>query len=252
MIAKNNRYVVLLNGRSPYNQVGYAYSTDLETWTHGNNQEPIIKNDYHSYFATNVYSSGNAIDIGNNRIAFFLTGYDASSNRRIFYAEMNKDVSGLTISTIPVFASLNNISPAVAKCGNEYHMLVEKRNTTDLKLSIVEHYKSTSLNSGWSKVGEFGSEYNDNNSIWLEGHSDNYMLFTENGNLYALVSGTSRYKTSGVRGDRVVGIMAYDKTSNKWTPLNSYAPEIIAPMYFQDMGELWGHGQAVKQVVIHL
>ena len=233
----NNRYTILLNGKSPFYQIGFAYSTDLINWTHGNNHQPIITNAENPHFAHNVYSTGAPVELDNNRVGVYLTCFDASEYRRIYYAEMNRDATGLIIHATPVMDDGQLMNPSVVQWDNKYHMMIHRRGSP-LENSKTEHYASLSLTSGWTKLNEFS--YNGSNSIWMEGVGDNYSVFVENGGLYALVGGTSRYIESGTRADRVLGLMSYDKTYNRWSPANKFAPEIIAPMYFQDMGEPWG------------
>jgi hypothetical protein len=142
-------------------------------------------------FAHNVYASGNAVPLENGNVGVFLTGYDASDNKYVYYAEMTKDLSSVTVSASPLLTGVNHGDPGVAFYNGQYHMLVTAREASYGNWR-VEHWVSDSINSGWSLVGNaINNEYNGNDSIWLEGASDSFVLFEEKGVLYASVAGTA-------------------------------------------------------------
>ncbi|MFA5638625.1 MAG: hypothetical protein WC961_07090 [Anaerovoracaceae bacterium] len=233
--SSNARYVLLLNARGTGFQVGVAYSTDLETWTIGNSDAPVITNSDHANFANQVYASGNPIELDNGNLGILLTGYDSFNDKHIHYAEVTKDLATITINGTPLIASTDYTAPSFCYFESQYHLICDAR-TSPLENSVVAHYVSDTIDSGYTLLTNVvGSEYNANDSAWLEGWNDNSVIFVEEGDLYALVSGQARYRMSGVRGNRVTGLMRYDNDAGTWSVANRFAPEIIFPMYFYNI-----------------
>ena len=97
-------------------------------------------------------------------------------------------------------------------------------------------WQSNSLTKGDTKTCDiFTTEWDANDSIWMEGHSDVFCPFVENGRLYCIIAGTSRYTMSGIRGNRQYGLIVYDDGANSWHPAHRFGPELINPMYFHNM-----------------
>ena len=239
------RYVVLVNGRGATNvQVGFAYSTDLVIWTIGNADAPIIVNGDHADFTTHVIAEGNVIDVGGGRIAFCVTGFNVA-NRYCHIVQMDKDCTNISISN-SLLTGATWYSSGLARYKNKYVIVAMESNGGALETWTVEMWSSTTLTSGYTKTCDvFTTEYDANDSVWLEGHSDSLCPFVENGKLYCLAAGTQRYTISFLQGNRTAGLMVYDGATT-WSIVNDFAPELIFPMYFyniasEDYGWAGGH-----------
>jgi len=240
--ASNEKYMMAFGGRTTsHAQVGIAFSTDLSTWTIGNGGNPIILNSDHANFTTHVLAGGNIVELDTGRIAFTVTGYNGTS-RYCHIIEMDKDASTSTISISD--SILPTISPetpawysnALVKYNDQFIITTFKSNAGALETWTNEMWTSdSSLLGTYTKTCDIlTTEYNSNDSVWLEGHADALCPFVENGSLYMLIEGTQRYTISGIQGNRVMGLMAYDDAST-WSIVNNFAPEIIFPMYFYNI-----------------
>ncbi len=244
----NSRYVLLVNGLSNtgYNTIGFAYSTDLENWTIGNSDAPIIDNNDHTNFAKLVFAMGNVVDLGNGRVAFAVTGFDAASYPFCHIIQMDKDCTNIVISDAVITGHKYGAS-GLTKYNNKYTICACNRDSANIYEWIAEMWHSDSLTTGYSKVCDiFTTQYNNNDSHFLEGHSDGFCPFVEDGKLYCWISGTQRYTISAIKGNRVMGLIGYDNNTNSWASVNDFAPEIIFPMYFyniasEDYGWAGGH-----------
>lgn len=242
----NSRYTMAFYGRSnvPTVQVGIATSPDLETWTVGNSDTPIIANGDHANFSTNVYAGGNALDVGGGRVAFVVAGYSGSSGY-CHMIQMDKDGTNITISNSLLTGTVWFMC-GMTYYNSKYVILVLKSSGGAIETWTVEMWESSTIDSGYSKVCDvFTTEYDGNDSVFLEGHADSFCPFVENGRLYCLITGTQRYTISMTQGNRVGGLMSYDNNGN-WNIVNKYAPELIFPMYFynipsEDYGWAGGH-----------
>ena len=239
------RYVVLVNGRgATHLQVGFAYSTDLVIWTIGNGDAPIITNADHVDFTTHAIAEGNVIDVGGGRIAFCVTGFNGT-NRYCHIVQMDKDCTNISISN-SLLTGATWYTNGLARYKNKYVIVTMKSNGGALETWTVEMWSSTTLTSGYTKTCDvYTTEYDANDSVWLEGHSDSLSPFVENGKLYCLTAGTQRYTISFIQGNRTAGLMVYDGATT-WSIVNDFAPELIFPMYFyniasEDYGWAGGH-----------
>lgn len=252
----DGKFYMAFSGRTTSNyQVGIAYSADKENWTIGNGGNPIIINSDHADFTTHVIACGNAIDIGNNRIAFTVSGFNGS-NRYCHIIQMDKDGGNIQISG-SLLTGATWYSNSLGYFDGKYVIISLKTNAGNLETWTVEMWESSNLTSGWSKRCDvYTTEYDGNDSVWLEGHSDTFALFEENGELYMIIAGTQRWTISGIQGNRVMGIMKFDPGSDSWSILNDFAPEFIFPMYFynisgEDYGWAGGHEGGYVSILKH-
>ena len=241
----NNRYILLFSGYNGTNyQLGFAYSTDLENWTIGNSDSPIIENSDDPHFAKTVHAIGNIIDNGDGTVSFALSGNDGS-DRHIHLGTCDKDdPTTITWSANKLINSTILQAGGIVYYNSEYHLLAAQM-TTPIEDRYDEHYTCNTIDGTYTKLANmWTTDYNNNDSHWLEGHSTTCMPFVENGELYAIVGGTQRYTISAIKGNRVYGIMKY--TDGSWSPLNDFEPSLVYPMYFynipsEDYGWAGGH-----------
>lgn len=242
------RYMLLLNGRGSTGfEVGYAWCDDLSVnnWTIGNSDAPIILQSDDPDFTNRVNANGNPIDLGNGRVTFLLmtTGAASTQDWMFYICEMNKDCTDISFSgplDIPSGRYVGNLTIYDGK----YTILAGVYNV-DTALRTYEMYQSDTIDSGYTKTCDvYTTEYDGHDSVWLEGRSDGTLAFVENGSLYAIVMGESRYYISGHKG-RFAGLMKYDDEENEWVIVNNFAPELINPNYFNNIaGEsyAWAYG----------
>jgi len=228
-----DRYYLIFMGLSSHNQVGYAYCDDLTTnnWTIGNSDAPIISNEYDERFTNKASATGNAIDNGDGTVSFLVNGTDSSGNWNISICTMKKDTTGMTISSIIDELDQNPTGNSLTYYDGKYTVIVGVYNA-DISLRTMEMWQSDTIDSGYTKICDvYTTEYDDNDSVWLEGRADGSLAFVENGTLYALIMGEARYYVSGHKG-RFAGLMKYNDDTNDWSIVNDYAPELINPNYF--------------------
>lgn len=244
--AINKKYMMAFNGRTVSNyQVGIAFSSDISTWTIGNGGDPIIQNSDHVNFTSHAIAEGNIVNMDGGRIAFTVTGFNGTS-RYCHIVEMDKDGTNISISD-SMLTGNTWYANSLVKYNDEYIITTFKSNAGALDTWTNEMWTSdSSLLGTYSKTCDIlTTEYNGNDSVWLEGHADGHLPFVEDGSLYMLLSGTARYTISGIQGNRTSGLLIYDDVST-WTPINDFAPELIFPMYFynipsEDYGWAGGH-----------
>jgi hypothetical protein len=235
---EEDRYYVIVNGRSASTlQMGYAYCDDLtiNNWIMGNSDAPIIENGDDSRFANRVAGTGNIMDNGDGTVSFLLNGTDSGGNWNISVCTMKKDTSEISFSSILDTTDQLYSGNSIVYYDGKYTILGTIHNVT-VNQRTVEMWQSNTIDSGYTKTCDvFTTEYDNNDSIWMEGHSDGSCVFVENGALYSLQAGTQRYNASGLKGNRIQGLMKYDDDTNSWSPVNHFAPEIIHPMYFSNI-----------------
>jgi len=217
----NSRYILIVNGRSSDGyEIGYAYSTDFITWTIGNGDAPIIVQSDHANFANNVWAVGNVVGLDSGRIAFAVCGYNSSNYPYCHIIQMNKDCTDISISDA-VLAGHKYFAGALTYYNGKYVICVTNRDNANNWDWTAEMWESDSLTSGYSKVCDIlDASYAGDDSIWIEGNPDGWCPFVENGKLYTFVTGTQRYVISGIRGNRVAGLMIYDDNTETWSVLN--------------------------------
>jgi len=76
----------------------------------------------------------------------------------------------------------------------------------------------------------------DNNGIFRSNHTHQPSYFKLNNNLFCLYDGTSRWKTSGNRGNRLFGMAHFDPAEKRWFE-DTRNPIFINPLYGH---KLWG------------
>jgi len=237
---ENSRFILLFGGQDGANyQTGFAYSHDAENWTLGNSGNPIIENGDDADFAAQVQPAGNAIDLGNGKMAFVLNGYDGS-NWNIYYCECDKDDPASGLSWTQITNTTDEFGGGFTFFDSKYHLLTSTMGTP-VENRYNRHYTCATIDGTYSLLANmWTTEYNNKDSHWLEGHSTNCVPFVENGTLYAIIGGTQRYLISAIRGNRVPGgLMIY--SGGAWSVVNSFAPEFIFPMYFYNiLGENYG------------
>lgn len=225
------RFVLLLDGRNGNDpQIGFGYSYDLVDWHIGNNDEPIITHSDHTNFALQCMAEGNVVELDDNRVAFAVMGRDASSYNHTHIVTMNRDCTEIEISD-GLAEDINAYTCSLVYYKCKYYLIITN-NTGGLDGWTVEMRESDSLLGPYTKKCDvIGSQYDNNKSVWLEGWCDMHCPFVERGKLYMLMGGTSRYRWSAVKANRVTGLMEYDDQTNSWKITNPYAPELIFPMY---------------------
>jgi len=230
---EEDRYYILVHGQGTYWQIGFAYCDDLSSgvWTMGNSDAPIILNTDAAQFAKRAIATGNVIDNGDGTISFLTNGTDSSDNWNLSVTTMNKDCTNISFSsTLDVTdQALTGNSMTIYK--GKYTILCGLYNA-DISLRTMEMWQSDTIDSGYTKTcNVYTTEYDGHDSVWLEGRSDGSLCFVENGKLYAILMGETRYYISGHKG-RFAGLMQYNDDTNSWSIVNDFAPELINPNYF--------------------
>jgi len=252
---ENSRFILLFGGHDGSNyQTGFAYSPDAENWTLGNSGNPIIENGDDADFSTHVQPTGNAIDLGNGKMAFVLNGYDGS-NWNIYYCECDKNDPASGLSWTKITNTTNEFGGGFVFFDSKYHLLTSTMGSP-VENRYNRHYTCVTIDGTYSLLANmWTNEYNNKDSHWLEGHSTNCVPFVENNKLYAIIGGTQRYLISAIRGNRVIGgLMIY--SGGSWSVVNDFAPEFIFPMYFynipsEDYGWAGGHSGGYTSWIYH-
>jgi len=235
----NSRYIMLVNGRSTIAnklQIGWAVSDDLITWTMQNGDAPIILTTDKAFFANNVFATGAPNFIDDDTVAITVCCYDGSNNVRGAIIYFDKDMSGWTLPDTIAFNDIPCYGPSLIYFENKWHLTFLSI-IGDISTSKFPHYTSDTIDSGYILEGYvYENEWDGNDSIFCEGYMAGHIMLEEEGELYLIGSGYSRYTMSGNRGNGVHGLFKYDKTGNTWYPHNTFPPEIINPFYFAALG----------------
>lgn len=210
-----------------------ASSLDFETWTVLNGGNAIITNADDAGFAQQVHPSGNALSISNTQVAFCLNGRDGSGNTDVYVCVMDKDGSNISWDLVIEHDTYDyGYGAGLAYDGEYYHIICSEMHAALNDWKCV-HFRSTHLTRGYTQfcyVKEY--EYLTNENAYCETYTASHCPFIENGTLYCLLQSNSNYNESMTRGNGAVGLWKYD---GGWAPVNDFTPEIINPMYFDQI-----------------
>lgn len=231
----NSRYILIVNGYNGSRQsVGWAYSSDLESWSWGNSGNAFLDASGSSYWSNECFVTGDAIELDNGNIGILVTGTNASGTTMII-VECERDMSSWSIISSSVLPIGTKATGSIKYYNGKWHLVCQDYGYTVAERR-AEHYTADAVDGPYTLKSYIDNNtYAGNDSHFLEGHSDGHCLFVENGKLYNIIAGTQRYTISGIKGNRIFGVVVYDEDNNSWAALNDFAPEILFPMYFYNI-----------------
>ena len=249
---KDGTYVMLVTGKSKtgVRSVGAfsASSLSAETWTVMNSDAAIFA------FGDSPWCS-NAISMyqvsklkDEDRYIAYVAGENAAGKWNIGWVKFAEDFTDIKWSPTEIVDSSDYADGFTAASVIEYnggYRLVCVGRSADL---TTEAWKAIEF-YGDSQDGTFTAPsviidgLSTNDGIFNSSHTDMFCHFKYNNKLYCIIGGTSRYLSSGSRGNRVYGLMLWDESLNTpaWV-IDSRSPVLINPLsgsYIWGASYLW-------------
>lgn len=253
-----------VNGHNGSNwQIGIFKSTDLINWTQATAGAQIVYSGSTTY-SCNWFNTGvqvfSVIKEGSTVYAFCIGwGGTHNGNAEIGVISFDEDMGSISVASSYLLdntvAPLGLYEPNCIKFEDEYHLTVGYRDNTGTDTLTdykITHYKSSSIDSGYSLVGDFlpASYQNTNQYSFANSHSTETAKFIHDGKMYALFCGTSKYNKACNRGSRMIGLAEWNGTSwdakpfgacfsTIWTTSFGLSADAVghmggAPVFFRD------------------
>lgn len=240
----DGKWCLLVNG---YNgsefQIGAFISSDLEHWDELAGS-PFFTKGGSGWRADNIYISSTVLPSRlDDRLIAYMNGYkSADSKWRIGYVKFDEDLTSASIEysanhifgTEPTGAA-GYYANSVIRYGNRHRMIFQNRTNANPDVSaweIWEAYSDSELGPFDYVVGTtdpvIATVYT-NDGSFRSSHSDAFGMFMYKGRLYMIVAGTSRYKESGNKANRVYGLFYLDERAGGAWREDTRSPLLIHP-----------------------
>lgn len=227
----NGNWIILINGiGASGNSIGAFQTSDINggTWTVMNSDAAIftasgVSSDWRE---SQLFASGSVHRLSDGRYMAFVSGYSNTTTKwKIGWIKFDEDFLNISYASAEIIDSSGSsngfIAPSVVKWNGEYKMLFTDRSDNANPNSATGGWKLKDANcatiDGTYIVNStiFAGNLS-NDGIYCSSHIDNCFAFVWKETLYVLTGGTSWYKHSGNRGNRVTGLIKYDVDSDSW------------------------------------
>lgn len=229
----SGRYVMLINGENrkdmgeqPLQRIGaFISDTDdiyLSNWHLMNNKKPIFTEICNEHGFDSLQMSS-LLESDEKGIFWGYCNARKGDHWKIIIIKFTEDFEIIDIikNVFPDSANLDNYSgeyfPTVIKFQDKYRMIWVNRKEERLDWTLTEGI-SDSPTGPFMRIsdGNVVEKVTYNSGHFRSSHSHQPSYFIWEDNLYCIIDGTSQYKTSGNRGNRVFGLIRYDTEAGQW------------------------------------
>jgi|GEM_PF-2267825 len=246
-------YVMLVLGKNSANvkSIGAFSCNDpsLESWSVMNGDAAIFTHGAYAWCANSISMYKCMLVEGEtDRYIAYVAGDNAGSVWNIGYVKFNEDFSNIVWSADSIIDSSayadGFTGASVINHNGMYRMMVVGR-SADILTEAWEVVEATSTTQEGPFINQevIMAGITDNQGIFNSSHTDAFSYFKYDGKLYCIIGGTSRWRESGNKVNRIYGLMKFNDSTETWTILDQ-SPLFMNPLAGYYMwGADWAWGQ---------